>query len=431
MTECMIRNARLLDPASGLDVKGDLLVRDGVISAVGDAGKPSSGAEEINAGGLCLAPGLIDLRVKTGEPGARHKETLKSASQSAVAGGVTSMVVMPDTDPVIDDEALVQFISRQGERGLNRIYPAGALTQGLEGKAMAELGLMRDAGAILFSNGERSVANASVMKRAMAYAADLEAIIMVRAEDADLIGSGIMNAGALAARMGLAGMSVEAEYVMGLRDLALAQNAGCRLILDQVSTIPLLNAVKTFQAEGTDVHATIAAHHLFFNELDVGDYLTYCKVSPPFRDEDTRLALIDGVKSGIISAVVSAHDPQPPEEKRVPFADAAFGAAGLETTLAAMLSLVHNDQLSLLEALAPLTCGPARMANLPGGRLEVGAPADLILFDPDKPWVCDREALRSRSTNSPFDGRRLEGLVMQTLVGGKTIFARNKAGENA
>lgn len=424
MSGLIIRNARLLDPATGRDEIGKIGVVDGRIIGAGEVPK-GAGLVEMDAGGLCLAPGLIDLRVKTGEPGANHKETLATASAAAVSGGVTSMVVMPDTDPVIDDNALVEFIARRGETsGLNRIYPAGALTRGLEGTAMAEIGLMQKAGAIFFSNGEWSVANASIMKRAMVYAASLGATLCVRAEEANLIGSGVMNAGETAARMGLSGMGKDAEYVMGLRDLILAEKAGCRLIIDQVSTRDLMAAVTHFRARGADVYATIAAHHLFFNELDIGDYLTHCKVSPPLRSEATRLALIEGVRTGAISAVVSAHNPQPAEEKRVPFADAAFGAAGLETTLAAMLSLVHDGHMNLLEALAPLTSGPAELAGLPGGTLASGAPADFILFDPNKPWVCKSEDLRSRSKNTPFDGRRLTGRVMATFVGGNRVFER-------
>ena len=425
MSDMIIRNARLLDPASGRDETGEIGIVDGVFSAAGTV-KNAAGVVEIDAQGLCLTPGLIDLRVKTGEPGASQKETLATASAAAVSGGVTSMVVMPDTDPVIDDVALVEFIARRGEStGVNRIYPAGALTRGLAGEAMTEIGLMQEAGAVFFSNGETSLANAAIMKRVMSYAASLGAAVCVRAEDADLIGSGVMNAGALAARMGLAGMSRDAEYVMGLRDLVLAEATGCRLIIDQVSCPNLLAAITDFAKRGADVHCTVAAHHLFFNELDVGDYRTHCKVSPPLRDEATRLALIDAVASGAVGAVVSAHNPQPPEEKRVPFADAAFGAVGLETLLAAMLSLAQDDAMSLLDALRPLTIGPANLAGLSGGTLAEGAQADFILFDPNKPWVCDGEALLSRSKNTPFDGRRLMGRVIETYVGGTRVFQRS------
>ena len=418
-----ITNARLLDPATSLDTAGDLLIEDGVIASIGDA--PGEADDTIDASGLCLAPGLIDLRVKTGEPGNEHLETIATASEAAVSGGVTSMVIMPDTHPVIDDVALVEFIARRGDaKALNRVYPSGALTQGLNSAQMAEIGMMQEAGAVFFSNGEHSISNASLMKRALIYAASREAIICTRAEDADLVGSGVMNAGGLAQRMGLAGMGEDAELAIVNRDLMLAANAGGRFVLDQISTARSVQAVEAYKAEGKDVHATVAAHSLFFNELDIGDYLTYCKVSPPFRSEDDRLALIDAVKRGTIAAVVSAHNPQPPEMKRLPFVEAEFGAAGLETTLSAMLTLVADERLTLLEALRPLTSGSADLMGWPQGRLKEGAPADLVLFDPEKPWACKREDLLSRSTNSPFDGRLLQGRAMMTLVAGNVVFER-------
>jgi dihydroorotase len=377
----------------------------------------------MDAGSLCLAPGLVDLRVKTGEPGDEQKETLATASRSAVAGGITSFVVMPDTRPVIDDVALVRFIAdRAKTSAAARIYPAGALTTGLKGEAMAEIGLMSKAGAVAFSNGDLPVANASILKRAMAYAASLGATIISRPDERTLTGSGAMNAGELAGRMGLSGIPVEAEWIGAMRDTALAEATGCTLILDQVSTPRTIAIAQAARGRGAKVFTTAAAHSFFFNERDVGDYLTYCKVNPPFRSEETRLGLIDALKRGEIDAVVSAHDPQPPEEKRLPFGEAAFGAAGLETVLPAMLSLVHDGPLSLLEALAPITCRPADMLGLPQGRLAANTPADLILFDPGKPWLCEREHLRSRSTNSPFDGRRLQGRVLRTFVGGEEVF---------
>lgn len=422
-----ILNARLLDPASGLDGPGGLLIERGKIAAIGSDVKsaPKSAKTVIDAKGLCLAPGLIDLRVKTGEPGAEQKETLQTASRAALSGGVTSMVVMPDTRPVIDDVALVKFILERGrETAAMRIYPAGALTSGLKGEHMAEIGLMAEAGAILFTNGDKPLSDTGLMKRAMTYAASRDAIILSRPDDRSLRGRGVMNAGALAARMGLPGISVEAEWIGAARDIFLAEQTGCALILDQISTARTAQMAVEARARGSNVSVTVAAHHLFFNELDVGDYLTYCKVNPPFRCEDTRQGLIGSLKNGQIDAIVSAHDPQPPEDKRLPFAEASFGAAGLETALSTLLSLVHDGPLSLLEALRPLTCGPADLLGLPQGRLSKGAPADIILFDPDKPWLCDREELLSRSANSPYDGRRLQGRVMHTLVAGKTVFER-------
>lgn len=422
-----IVNARLLDPATGTDAPGGMLIDKGVIREfrTGTGVSFKDVKETIDAGGLCLAPGLIDLRAKTGEPGEEQKETLATASRAALSGGITSLVVMPDTRPVIDDVALVQFIAERGrETAFARVYPAGGLTVGLAGEAMSEIGLMAEAGAVLFTNGDWPVASAQVMKRAMTYAASRGAIIMSRPDDRTLAGGGVMNTGEFAARNGLSGIPIEAEWLGAARDVVLAEQTGCALILDQVTSQRTLDIVDIARGRGAKVFTTVAAHSLFFNELDVGDYLTYCKVNPPFRTEQARKTLIRALKEGAIDAVVSAHDPQPPEEKRLPFGEASFGAAGLETVLPCLLTLVAEEELTLLEALAPVTIGPASILGLPQGRISKGAPADLILFDPGKPWLCDRDHLLSRSKNSPFDGRRLQGRVMRTFVGGKTVFER-------
>ena len=422
-----ILNARLLDPATGTDAIGGVLVDKGVIKEfrTGTGVFFKDARETVDAGGLCLAPGLIDLRAKTGEPGEEHKETLATASRAALSGGITSLVVMPDTRPVIDDVALVQFIAERGrETAFARVYPAGGLTAGLAGEAMSEIGLMAEAGAVLFTNGDWPVASAQVMKRVMTYAASRSAIVMSRPDDRSLAGGGVMHAGEFAARHGLSGIPVEAEWLGAARDVVLAEQTGCTLILDQVTSQRTLDIVDVARGRGAKVFTTVAAHSLFFNELDVGDYLTYCKVNPPFRSEQARKILIRALQEGAIDAVVSAHDPQPPEEKRLPFGEASFGAAGLETVLPCLLTLVAEGELSLLEALAPVTIGPASILGLPQGRIAEGTPADLILFDAGKPWLCDRDHLLSRSKNSPFDGRRLQGRVMRTFVAGKTVFER-------
>lgn len=419
----LIKNARLACPASGLDESGSLFLEDGIIAAIGDVSEQAD--ETVDAGGLIAAPGLIDLRVKTGEPGAEQKETLATASRAAVAGGVTSMVVMPDTDPVIDDVALVQFIANRGrETAKTRIYPAGALTKGLKGEAMAEIAMMSGSGAVFFTNGDLPVENASVLRRTMGYAASCKAIVSSRPNEHSLGVNGVMNAGAQAARMGLSGLPREAEWIGLGRDLLLAEATGCTLLVDQVSTGRSMEMIRETRRRGVRLHVSVAAHHLFFNELDVGDYLTYCKVNPPFRREEDRQALIDALVAGEIDAVVSAHDPQPPEEKRLPFGEAAFGAAGLETALSALLALVQDERIGLLDALRPVTASPADIIGVPQGRLAVGAPADIILFDPNKPWLCEREDLRSRSLNSPFDGRRMVGRVNRTIIAGETVFER-------
>jgi dihydroorotase len=422
-----IVNARLVDPASGRDEPGGLIVEDGRIAALGPqvTARGAGAAELIDAAGLVLAPGLIDLRVKTGEPGAEHKETLETAGRAAAAGGVTSFVAMPDTAPAIDSVALVDFLKRRARDSCAvKVYPAGGLTVGLAGERMAELGLMREAGAILFANGDQAVADAGLMRRCLQYASGFDALVASRPDTHAITQGAVMHAGPYAARLGLKGAPPEAEWIAVERDLMLAETTGVRLLVDTLSTGRALASVEAARARGVRAHCTVAAYSLFFNEIDVGDYLTYCKVFPPFRPEADREALIAGLARGTIDAVVSAHDPQPPENKRLPIEEAAYGAAGLETLLSALMRLAADGRLSLIDALRPVTCGPADLIGLPQGRLAEGAPADLVLFDPALPWSCDREDLVSRSKNSPFDGRRLEGKAMRTLVDGVTVFER-------
>lgn len=430
MTTVRIHNARLLDPATGLDTAGGILIEDGVIADVGKGVGEGKADESINANGKCLAPGLIDLRVKTGEPGAENKETLETASEAAAAGGVTSMVVMPDTDPVIDTVALVDFLNRRArDTAKVKVYPAAGLTLGLEGQRMSEIGLILEAGAVMFSNGDQAVADAGLLRRAMQYATSFDALIACRPDTHALTRNTIMNAGAFAARLGLKGAPPEAEWIAVERDLLLSETTGARILIDTLSTARSLAAVTRARKSGIRAACTVAAYSLYFNEVDVGDYLTYCKVFPPFRSEDDRKALLEGVERGEIDAIVSHHDPQPPENKRLPIEDATYGAAGVETLLPALTSLVASEQLSMMAALKPVTSGPADLLGLPQGRLAKGAPADLVLFDATYAWHCDRDDLHSRSKNSPFDGRNLEGRVLRTWVDGETVYDR--AGENA
>lgn len=427
MTTIRIHNARLLDPATSLDTAGGILIEDGVIADVGKDVGAGRADEVINAEGKCLAPGLIDLRVKTGEPGAENKETLETASEAAAAGGVTSMVVMPDTDPVIDTVALVDFLNRRArDTAKVKVYPAAGLTLGLEGQRMSELGLILEAGAVMFSNGDQAIADAGVLRRAMQYATNFDALIACRPDTHALSRSTVMNAGAFAARLGLKGAPREAEWMAIERDLILAETTGARILIDTLSTARSLAAVTRAKRAGVRAACTVAAYSLYFDEKDVGNYLTYCKVFPPFRSDEDRLALIEGVERGEIDAIVSHHDPQPPENKRLPIEDATYGAAGVETLLSALTSLVADEKLSMLAALRPVTSGPAALLGLPQGRLAKGAPADLVLFDPTYAWHCDRDFLHSRSKNSPFDGRNLEGRVLRTWVDGVTVFDRAK-----
>jgi dihydroorotase len=420
-------NARLIDPATNLDAPGALLVEDGKIADVGprlfNDAKPAN-ADVIDCRGQVLAPGLIDLRVFTGEPGAEHRETLASAGESAAAGGVTSFALMPVSEPVIDDPALVDFIARRaGATAKVNVYPCAALTQGLKGALMAEIGLLQEAGAIAFTDADRTIASSLIMRRCLTYAANYDALVIAHAEDPALAAVGHMNEGAYAARMGLGGIPAIAEAIIVERDMRLVELTGARYHLGQVSTAAALEIIAKAKAKGLPVTCAVSAHHLVLNEQDIGEYKTFAKVSPALRSEDDRKAMVEGVRSGVIDAIVSSHDPQAPETKRLPFAQAAYGAVGLETLLPAALSLHHEAGATLIDVLRRLTIEPAKLLRLPQGRLAKGAPADLVLFDPGAPRKIDPTEFRSRSKNSPFKGRLMQGRVLRTVVSGNTVFA--------
>ncbi|MET4684717.1 dihydroorotase [Brevundimonas faecalis] len=419
-----IVNARLLDPATDYDGPGAVLIQDGRILEVvhGQATQHPAGVAVIDAQGRCLAPGLIDIRVKTGEPGNEPKETLKSAGLSAAAGGVTTIVVQPDTHPVIDDPALIDHIQRRGAAlGLVNIRAAGAATQGLEGQRMAEIGLMHEAGALYFTDGDNVVVNSRTLQRVMSYAASFNALIACRPAEPWLSEGAVATAGELATRLGLSGAPAIAERIQLERDLALVEQTGARFLVDQVSTEGALETLARARARGLEVAASVSINHLCFNEIDIGDYRTFYRLDPPLRSESDRQALIEAVREGLIDAVTSAHAPEPAENKRRPFAEAAPGAVGLETLLPAALTLHHEYGLDLLDVLRPLTQGPAGLLGLEAGVLAEGAPADLVLFDAGAPVVIDAATLRSKSKNSPFDGRRLQGKVLLTVVGGRIV----------
>jgi dihydroorotase len=421
-----ITNARLLDPYSDHDGPGAVRIEDGRIAeVVRSAGfVPSDDFEVMDADGLCLAPGLIDIRVKTGEPGAEPKETLKSAALSAAAGGVTTLVIQPDTAPAVDDPAMVDFIQRRGAAlGLVNILAAGAATQGCDGRLMAEIGLMQEAGALYFTDVDRVIADSRTLMRVMGYAAAFNALIACRPHDPWLAEGAVATSGELATRLGLSSVPAIAERMQMERDLALVEQTGVRFLVDQISTAGALETLDRARKRGLEVAASVSINHLRFNEVDIGDYRTFYRLDPPLRDESDRLALIEAVRDGRIDVITSAHAPAPAEDKRRPFAEAAPGAVGLQTLLPAALGLHHEDDLSLLEVLRPLTCGPADLLGLAAGRLAPDSPADLILFDPDAPVVIDADGLRSKSKNSPFDNRRLQGRVERTWVGGRSIYA--------
>jgi len=419
-------NARLVDPATGYDGPGCLVARDGRIEAIEFQPSFSSRPEDvrvIDCEGAVLAPGLVDLRVKTGEPGAETRETLRSAADAAASGGVTTLVLQPDTHPAVDEPALIDFLLRRG-RALDsvRILAAGALTQGLRGEALAEIGLMSEAGAVYFTDVDHLISDSRVLRRAMTYAGAFDALIAHRPDDAFLSQGAAATGGELASRMGLPAAPAIAER-MGLeRDLALAESTGARLLVDQVTTAAALEVLKRARGAGVDAAATVSINHLCFNEFDIADYRTFMRLDPPLRPEADRLALIEAVRDGVIDAIVSAHTPVPAEGKRLPFAEAEPGSVGLETLLAGVLTLHHEAGLSLVECLRPVTSGPAELIGLEAGRLGEGALADLVLFDPDAPIVVDSDRLISRSNNSCFDGRRLQGRVLLTVAEGRIVW---------
>ncbi len=420
------RNARLIDPASGLDAKGGLLVENGVIVDVGprlfNDAEPND-PEVIDCRGLVLAPGLIDCRVFTGEPGGEHRESLESASMAAAAGGVTSMVVMPNTDPVIDEPSLVDFLLRRAAATAKvRVLPCAALTRGLLGETMTEIGLLQEAGAIGFSDGDRSIANARVLRRALSYAATFNALVIGHAEDPELVLNASATEGEFATRLGLPAAPAIAEAMIVERDIRLVELTGARYHFGQISTRAALEAVAAAKARGLPVTCGVSAHHLMLNELDVGAYLTFRKVRPPLRSEADRAAMVEGVASGMIDAIVSSHEPQGADTKRQPFASAAAGTVGLETLLAAALSLVHEGHASLSHVLGTMTAAPARIFGLPTGTLARGAPADLVLIDTGEPFVVDAEKLHSRARNTAFEGRKFQGRARATYVGGECVF---------
>ncbi|WP_262028868.1 dihydroorotase [Microvirga sp. Mcv34] len=422
----LFKNARLIDPASDREERGGILVRDGVIQALGPQVTDAADAQVIDCAGQVLAPGLIDMRAFIGEPGGPYRETLKSAGEAAAAGGVTTVVSMPDTNPVLDDPAVIDFIVRRArDTSMINICPAAALTKGLEGQEMAEIGRLKEAGAIAFTDGARSVTNAQVMRRALTYARDFDALIVHHVEDPDLVGQGVMNEGEFASRLGLPGIPREAETVMLERDVRLVRLTGGRYHAAMISCADSAEIVRAAKAKGLPVTCGVSINHLALNENDIGDYRTFMKLSPPLRHEDDRQAMIEALADGTIDVIVSDHNPQDVETKRLPFAEAADGAVGLETLLSAALRLVHEGRVGLPRLLRALSTRPAEILGLPGGRLSVGAPADLIVFDPDAPYVLDKRQLRSLSKNSPFDEARLEGQVSTTMVAGRVVFQRD------
>src|SRR5664279_2786306 len=422
----LLANARIVDPSRDFDIVGDLLIADGVIreakKGIGAAGVPE-GTDVVECRGKLVAPGLVDMRAFIGEPGAGHRETFASASQAAAAGGVTTIICQPNTSPVIDDPATVDFVLRRArDTAIVHVHPMAALTKGLDGQEMTEIGLLKAAGAVAFTDGDKSVTNAQVMRRALTYARDFDALIVHHTEDPDLVGEGVMNEGEFAARLGLAGIPNAAETIMLERDVRLVALTGGRYHAASLSCIESLEILKRARDAGLSVSASVSINHVTLNENDIGPYRTFLKLSPPLRTEGDRLALVAALASGLIDVLMSDHNPQDVEVKRLPFAEAASGAIGLETMLAAGLRLVHSGEVELKSLIRAMSTKPAELLNLPGGSLRAGSPADVIVVDLDVPWVLDPMDLKSQCKNTPFDDAKFSGRVMRTIVGGRTVY---------
>ena len=419
----LFKGARVIDPASELDATRDVLVVDDRIASI--APIILDDAEKIDCKGLCLAPGLVDMRVQLREPGAAHMESIESGGQAAAAGGVTTMVALPNTEPPVDDVSVVEFIARRArEARLAKIHTYAAATKGLAGKELTEIGLLAENGALGFTDGVKGIANALVMRRILSYARSFNQLIIQHAEEPALAGAGEVTEGETATRLGLPGSTPMAEVIMLERDLRLVEITDARYHAAHVSTREGIAAIRKAKKAGLPVTCDTAPPYFVLNETAIGDYRTFAKLSPPLREESDRQAVVDGIVDGTIDAIASDHSPWDQDSKRLPFSSAASGIVGLETLLALALELYHGGRLSLIEVLRRLTINPANILGLDVGRLAVGAPADLVLFDPDLSWRINTDALRSKSKNAPFDGRPVQGQVMRTIVDGRTIFQR-------
>ena len=418
-------NARLVDPASKLDELGALIIENRQIADLGPDILSTGIAKDmpvIDCGGNCLTPGLVDIRAHLREPGAEHKENLATASRAAAAGGITSVVCMPNTDPVIDQIALIEFIARRArETSIVKVYPAAAITKNLEGKELTEMGLLLEAGAVAFSDADRAVANSLVMRRALAYAHTFDALIMQHPEDPAL-SIGVMNDGELATRLGLAGIPPVAETVIVERDIRLMELTGARYHVSHLSTNETVKVIRAAKSRSQPITAAVAAHHFALNENAVADYRTFAKVSPPLRAETDRAAMVTGISDGTIDIIVSDHAPHDQDSKRLPFSQAANGIIGLETMLPLALEIYHNGHIGLHELLAKMTINPANLVGLQAGQLRIGAPADLTLIDLNYPWQIKVDKLHSKSHNAPYDGRPVQGRALKTWVNGRIAF---------
>ncbi|MEO5372283.1 MAG: dihydroorotase [Magnetococcus sp. DMHC-1] len=416
-----IKGGRVIDPACKFDATADILLARGKIQAVGRL-DPPAGCPVLDADGLVVAPGLVDMHVHLREPGFEFKETIASGTRTAAAGGVTSVAAMANTQPVMDDPSVVGYVLEKARAaGYANVFPIGALTRGLQGKTLTEMGLLQMAGCVAFSDDGHAVMDSGVMRKALDYSRAFDALLIQHAEDMGLTAQGCMNEGVVASRLGLPGIPTESEEIIVDRDIRLVGLTGGRYHVAHISSRGAVQAVARARQQGLPVSCEATPHHLALTDVAVGDYDTDAKMSPPLRGEADRLALREGLAQGIIGVIASDHAPHDLDSKRVPFCQAANGVVGLETLLPITLELVRDGVLTLMGALATLTCNPSRLLGINRGTLAVEAPADLVLFDNTEAWSVDASRLHGMARNTCFHGRRVVGRVKYTILAGRIV----------
>ena len=427
MREKILINARIIDPSQKLDCIGGLVIDvNGKVKAIGkniDSKIVSKNAEIIDIKKNILIPGIVDMKTFVGEPGFEYKENFRTLSQAALAGGVTSVVSMPNTKPVIDNVSMVDFIMRRGrDKAKINIYPCAALTKNIDGNSMTEFGLLSSRGIIGFTDVIRTVQNTSIMARVMNYASDMGVLIMQHVQDYELSKDGLVNEGEISTRLGLSGIPTIAEKIIIERDLSLLEEYPCRYHINQISSMKSLEVIKKNKLNGKKFTVGVSINNLSLNENDIGDFKTFLKLSPPLRSEKDRVALIDGIKDDLIDVIISDHKPEDEESKRLPFSQAATGAIGVETLLPLALELYHNESLKLSKIIQSLTINPSKILNIKKGSLKKGFDADICIFDINKPWVIKSDELKSKSKNTAIESRKLQGKVLMTFLNGELVF---------
>ena len=427
MKEKILINAHIIDPSQKMDEKGSIIIDEkGKIKMIGKNVKKSdtiSSVEVIDLKNHIVIPGIVDMKAFVGEPGYEYKENFRTLSQAALAGGVTSVVTMPNTKPIIDNVSMVDFIIRRGrDKASINLYPCASLTREIGGKEMSEFGLLSKKGIIGFTDVIRTVQNTETMAKIMDYASDIGVLIMQHVEDYELSKNGCINNGEVSTRLGLEGISYIAEKIIIERDLSLLSEFSCRYHINQISSKESLDVIKKNKEKGLNFSVGVSINNLSLNENDIGDFKTFLKLSPPLRLEDDRTSLVNGIKSGLIDVIVSDHTPEDEEGKRLPFAQAATGAIGIETLLPLALEMYHNDSLELTKIIETLTINPAKILKINKGSLTRGSDADICVFDLDKPWVVNGDELKSKSKNTAIEGRKLQGKVLMTFLNGVLMF---------